>query len=830
MKKLNLKLAGSLVFTILTASTFAQDWRVGGNTNFQLGGVPPILGTIGNFPLRIITSNIERARFTTGAPLNSWNGNFGDGLRIFGAGGSNAHLDLFTSNNSGGNETHARFGDSGQISGQNNRFEFISTGAALGNYYSVFRVGGIHRFDRGQTEYGRLGTNNHWRFGQNTSGPVFGGLDAGRMVEVVDNVAQFRLTFSPNANGPFTDFFSNANGNLQIQPQNGSVGINANVDPTATLDVFGNVRIRNVPAAVPNSLIVGVNAGGPGDINVRRLDFTGNANQVLLGDGTWGTATTNPTANNGIFINGGDIQLGAPCNNLTGLFATQFTESRTVLIRNNDFWMASFNNETGGVGFGGQPASVPFCGTGNTVEISANNKNVKYGNTDASGLRFTKLTSSSPTIANGVNGVDNSKVLSVDEDGDVVYVDAPIGGGSVGNFCSQPQNPLSDNYEIPLNGFNYYFDGQGVGVNNVGIGVPCPSPILFAKLLVVQSVTNPLINPGISIAGQFLNNAPAGVTSFGVASFNQSNSTSTNVAGFFQTSGISVSATNIGVYGEATGGNVNYAGFFDGDVIVNGAINPSDINLKKNITTIANANNIISQLSPVSYEYDAANNPDFHLSEGLKYGFIAQDVEQILPSLVTDNLKPAQYDSLGNQISSEVQFKGLEYNNFIALLTKGMQEQNMTIDSLKSELAQKDSLINDVNDRLTQLENCLSNLLPLLCQINNTAIQENDEETQKALLHQINVELFDGENIILEQNIPNPFAERTVINYQIPSSVRDAKLLFYNNQGRMIREVKITERGAGQINVFGAELSKGTYSYTLICDGEVISTKKMVKQ
>jgi len=124
----------------------------------------------------------------------------------------------------------------------------------------------------------------------------------------------------------------------------------------------------------------------------------------------------------------------------------------------------------------------------------------------------------------------------------------------------------------------------------------------------------------------------------------------------------------------------------------------------------------------------------------------------------------------------------------------------------------------------------LGNLLPILCQINNTAIQENDEETQEALLHQINVELFDGENIILEQNIPNPFAERTVINYSIPASVGDAKLMFYNNQGRMIRTVKINERGAGQVNVYGAELSKGTYSYTLICDGKVISTKKMVKQ
>jgi hypothetical protein len=44
----------------------------------------------------------------------------------------------------------------------------------MGNYYSTFSATGIHRFDRGTTEQGRLGTNNNWRFGANTSGQVFG--------------------------------------------------------------------------------------------------------------------------------------------------------------------------------------------------------------------------------------------------------------------------------------------------------------------------------------------------------------------------------------------------------------------------------------------------------------------------------------------------------------------------------------------------------------------------------------------------------------------------------------------------------------------------------
>jgi hypothetical protein len=247
-----------LISCIIIAGNSLAQW----SNSTLLNGGGNVLGTstLYNAPINIFTWGIHRAQFTTGNALNSWNGNFGDGLVIFAPPGTTGDLSLFTSNNVGGNETHAVFGGSGQISGQNNWFEFISTGASMGNYYSTFASGGIHRFDRGETEHGRLGTNNNWRFGRNTSGTVFGGLDAVRKVEIVDNTIQFRLTNSLNASGPFTDFFSNANGNLQILPQGGSVGVNLNANPTANLDVNGNARIRNVQAATPNSILVGVNA------------------------------------------------------------------------------------------------------------------------------------------------------------------------------------------------------------------------------------------------------------------------------------------------------------------------------------------------------------------------------------------------------------------------------------------------------------------------------------------------------------------------------------------------------------------------------------------
>jgi flagellar hook assembly protein FlgD len=130
---------------------------------------------------------------------------------------------------------------------------------------------------------------------------------------------------------------------------------------------------------------------------------------------------------------------------------------------------------------------------------------------------------------------------------------------------------------------------------------------------------------------------------------------------------------------------------------------------------------------------------------------------------------------------------------------------------------------------LTNLENCLSNLLPLLCQINHNIIQQNDDETQRQLNRVLNIKLNDNRNIVLNQNVPNPFAEQTTISFSIPSTVNQAQIHFYDEKGNLIKTVELTERGNGKINVFASDLSTGTYTYTLVADGQVVATKRMVK-
>ncbi|MBU3658738.1 MAG: T9SS type A sorting domain-containing protein [Flavobacteriales bacterium] len=325
---------------------------------------------------------------------------------------------------------------------------------------------------------------------------------------------------------------------------------------------------------------------------------------------------------------------------------------------------------------------------------------------------------------------------------------------------------------------------------------------------------NPTPNPSlnIAVAGQVRNQAPY--------------TFATNV--------------NIGIYGNCVASNfgkVGYAGFFDGNVWINGpavatgfAATTSDQNFKTDVNPITNATGILSQLHPKTFYFDTLNPYGFNFSNRKQYGLLAQEVETVMPELVSDEYKPATVDSTGTIVTQGVNYKALNYDAFISILIKGHQEQKDKIDSLQLNVNNRDSIINNLNDRLAHLENCLSGILPFLCQISNSAIQPTQEVFQEQLKNEINVQLSNKGTIILNQNVPNPFAEQTQISFSIPETVKKAQIHFYDANGKLINSVDVLERGLGQLNVFANDLSTGVYTYTLVADGQIVATKKMMKQ
>ena len=53
-------------------------------------------------------------------------------------------------------------------------------------------------------------------------------------------------------------------------------------------------------------------------------------------------------------------------------------------------------------------------------------------------------------------------------------------------------------------------------------------------------------------------------------------------------------------------------------------------------------------------------------------------------------------------------------------------------------------------------------------------------------------------------------------------------LSVFDTNGGQLKSIQISERGKGNVTIQGAEFSAGMYLYTLMADGKVIDTKRMI--
>jgi hypothetical protein len=106
-------------------------------------------------------------------------------------------------------------------------------------------------------------------------------------------------------------------------------------------------------------------------------------------------------------------------------------------------------------------------------------------------------------------------------------------------------------------------------------------------------------------------------------------------------------------------------------------INDSDGRMKKNITTIDQALDKVQNLRGVNFEWKETE----HHEEGLQMGFIAQEVEEVIPEVVSNG---------GDSYS-------MQYSPLTALLVEAVKEQQQIIEELRN----KNNLI---EERLESIE------------------------------------------------------------------------------------------------------------------------------
>ncbi|GAB4377115.1 MAG: hypothetical protein Kow0075_05120 [Salibacteraceae bacterium] len=105
----------------------------------------------------------------------------------------------------------------------------------------------------------------------------------------------------------------------------------------------------------------------------------------------------------------------------------------------------------------------------------------------------------------------------------------------------------------------------------------------------------------------------------------------------------------------------------------------SDIRSKQNIRSIAEGLNVLMQLRPVTFEWKPEFKEKYNDNKSFHYGFISQEVEKIIPEMITETV-----EVVGNDTISD--FKLLNSEPLIPLLVRAIQEQQAQIDELKHEL------------------------------------------------------------------------------------------------------------------------------------------------
>jgi hypothetical protein len=143
------------------------------------------------------------------------------------------------------------------------------------------------------------------------------------------------------------------------------------------------------------------------------------------------------------------------------------------------------------------------------------------------------------------------------------------------------------------------------------------------------------------------------------------------------------SVNGVGVFGTSTS---SYAGYFDSDIYVTGSVHygvlsqNSDARLKQGVANLGYGLPEVMQLRPVTYTWK--EKPE----QGVQLGLVGQEVERVVPELVTT-------------AKDEQQTKGINYIGLVPVTIKAIQEQQAQIEGQQKTIEQQQIQI----DQLKQL-------------------------------------------------------------------------------------------------------------------------------
>ena len=278
--------------------------------------------------------------------------------------------------------------------------------------------------------------------------------------------------------------------------------------------------------------------------------------------------------------------------------------------------------------------------------------------------------------------------------------------------------------------------------------------------------------------------------------------------GYTQTyNGAGVYGTNSAYYySNPTNIQGIYAGYFDGPVIVSGALTaPNYFTLsdtrfcdnlvslgerdnsgKETLENVLNMNvmeyNMKSRLGEMptdiapekaeevrkSYEY--LKSQDEKISSRRHFGVDAEELQKLYPDLV---------------LEGQDGYLSVNYSELVPLLIRSIQVLKQELDEVKTKSNARRSSTTGIDPSIASSGN------------------------------------------ILYQNTPNPFKEQTVIQFKLADDAKDASICIFDMTGKTLKKLPISS-GMESVSVGGYELGEGLFLYSLVVNGQEIDTRRMI--
>ena len=175
----------------------------------------------------------------------------------------------------------------------------------------------------------------------------------------------------------------------------------------------------------------------------------------------------------------------------------------------------------------------------------------------------------------------------------------------------------------------------------------------------------------------------------------------------------------------------------------------------------------------------------------LRYGLMANEVMNMFPELV-------DIDDEGNTY--------INYLELIPIMISAIRELYQTLEQNGLQFGLRESYENYMravhSDSLTD---------------SNSASKRHNNSIGNTI-----------DSAVLYQNSPNPFSSATSVEYYIPSSATSAALYVFNLIGELQRTYPINNTGRNAVRIDCVGLNAGMYIYSLVVDGQVVDTKRMI--